>query len=273
VELSPDGIVVVSEEVIVFSNSAAAHMLGAAAPERLLGLPNLPSRVPEACVPELERLAKQGVKAVEFSVFDAAVPLYDRAWEPLWAAAEEAGIPLCAHIGDRWGTPYPPNENGRSRAHFSMVPFVAGEGITHVVFSGVLERHPNLKVCFAECRVGWIPFLISWMDRQIRERPDDPSAPLSMLPSEYIKRQVRFTFEDDIVGTKLIREPWSCLQETAMWGADYPHGQGVWPNPEPILDELFEGLDPAVKRAVVHDTAAEFFGIKSPVASQVAAAV
>lgn len=235
------------------------------APERLIALPQLPARFPDACLTEVQREVRRGAKGLELSVFDVGQPLFDAGWEPVWAAAAEADVPICCHIGDKSGTPYPPNARGASRAHFSVVPFVAALPIAQVVFSGILERHPTLRVCFAECRVGWIPFLVSWMDRQTRERRPDPTVQLSMLPSEYFKRQVRVTFEHDEVGTHLIREPWSVIHETAMWGADYPHGQGIWPNPEPILDKLLAGYDPSLKQQVVFDRAAEFFHIEAPV--------
>jgi uncharacterized protein len=239
--------------------------LSSHAPERILALPNLPTRVPEACVPELQRVAKLGAKAAEFSVFDAAEPVYSPVWEPLWAVAVDTDLAICCHIGDKYGTPYPPNLQGQSRAHFSTVPFSAGPAITQFVFGGVLERHPTLRVCFAECRVGWLPFLISWMDRQVHERPPDPTVHLSLLPSEYFKRQMRVTFEDDLIGVHLLREPWSYLQDSAMWGSDYPHGQGLWPDPTATIEELFAGFDPVLKRAVLFDRAADFFRIKTPV--------
>jgi len=241
--------------------------LNSAAPERIIGLPNLPGPFPELCAPELYRLAKAGAKGVEFSPFDAAEPLYSEVWDPVWAAAEDTDIPICFHIGDKAGTPYPPNIRGSLLAHFSRVPFSAAPAITEVIFSGALERHPNLRVCYAECRIGWLPFLVSWMDRQVREREPDPTAPLRLLPSEYFARQVRVTYEDDMIGARLLPEPWAYLRESAMWGADYPHTQGVWPNPDPVMDEMFAGLDPAFQHEVVFDRAARFFRLKTPVSA------
>src|SRR3546814_916682 len=166
-------------------------------PDRLIYLPNLPTAIPEDCPAELERIAKAGGRAVEFGVFDVGVPLYDAAWEPTWERAEARDLVVCSHIGDRAGAPYPPNLRGNSLAHFSTVPFVAAKPIAQMVFGGIFERHPRLQWLMAECRIGWLPFLISWMDRQVHERPADPTAPLSKLPSEYVRQNVRFTFEDD----------------------------------------------------------------------------
>lgn len=241
--------------------------LSSAAPERIIGLPNLPTKLPEACAAEVERVAKNGARGVEFSMFDAAVPAGDPAWEPVWSAAEDAGLPICCHIGDKSGAPYPENKNGSSLAHFSVVPFGMGRHIAQVILSGVLERHPTLRFTFGEVRVGWIPFLISWMDRQVKERPPDPTVKLSKLPSEYFREQTTVTFEDDIVGARLIPMDWAYIRDSAMWGCDYPHNDVTWPNPGPIMETMFGDVDPVLKRAVVFERAAELFHVKVPAAA------
>ena len=154
---------------------------------------------------------------------------------------------------------------GSLLAHYSVVPFVAAKPVAQLVFSGAFERHPNLRFCFAECRVGWLDFLISWMDRQIHEREPDPTAKLNLMPSEYIKRQMRFTFEDDLIGARLVARDWSYIQDSAMWGGDYPHGQGIWPDTDAVFDEIFKGMDPGLRREVTCDRVARFYNIKMPV--------
>jgi predicted TIM-barrel fold metal-dependent hydrolase len=234
---------------------------------RVLALPTLPTMHPEACPPELVRVVEQGARGVEYSVFDADPPLWDPVWERLWSAAEEMRIPICCHIGDRSGTPYPPNSNGRSHAHFAVVPMAAAPAIAQFVFSGILERHPGLHVSFAECRVGWIPFLISWMDRQVRERAPDPTVKLSRLPSEYFARQMSVTFEDDVIGARLVPMEWAYLRDSAMWGADYPHTQGVWSDLDRVMAELLGHVEPALRREVVFARAARLFKLTPPPSS------
>jgi uncharacterized protein len=233
-------------------------------PNRIVGLPILPASVPEACTPELERVARGGAKAVELAVWDAGQPVWHEVWEDLWAAAADADIPICSHIGDTAGTPYPPTHRGQAKAHFSTAPTNIMRPIAQMVFSGAFERHPTLRYMYSECNIGWVPYLLDWMDRQERERPKDPTALLSMPPSEYFKRQIRITFEDDPVGGRLLAEPWSRLADIAMWGADYPHNALTWPNPEPILEKILAGVDAATRRAVLFDRAAEFFKLKVP---------
>jgi uncharacterized protein len=232
--------------------------------ERLVGLPNLPTSLPEVCVDEIQRLAKEGAKGFDFSVWDVAKPLYDEIWEPVWAAAEETGLPLCWHIGDKAGTPYPPNRRGASKAHFSTAPTNIMKPIADLIFGGALERHPGLKICIAEANIGWVPYFVDWMDRQQRERPVDPEVQLDLLPSELVRRQMRFTFEEDMIGARLIGEDWSHLKEIVMWGADYPHNHVTWPDPEPLMPKLLGHLDPALRREIVFDRAREFWRIKAP---------
>ena len=117
-------------------------------------------------------------------------------------------------MGDGAGVAYPPNERGSSFAHFSISPFALLKQIPQFVFSGAFERFPKLQVSVAECRIGWLPFLITWMDRQVEVRPPDPTAPLSMLPSEYVKRNMTFTFEEDYIGAHMLAHDWADWEAT-----------------------------------------------------------
>ena len=111
------------------------------------------------------------------------------------------------------------------------------------------------------------------MDRTVKQRYLDAEEQqsdikLSLLPSEYIKRQIIFTFEEDYLGAKMLSDPEFYIQDSAVWGSDYPHDQGTWPNSEKKLDEIFDGIDAKIRRAVVWDRTASFFKIKGPDARQ-----
>jgi hypothetical protein len=115
----------------------------------------------------------------------------------------------------------------------------------------------------AECRIGWLPFLFSWMDRQYLMRPPDRTVSLRGPPSEYVRRNVRFTFEDDTVGARLLELDPGPLRETVMWGCDYPHPQGVWPSPQPVLERLLGRVDPALRHEILFGRAARLFRIEA----------
>ena len=241
------------------------------APDRIIALPWMHAQFPETCVPELYRLVEKGVKAVEFSFADAEVgaPLWSPEWEPFWAAAEETGTVVCAHIGDASGTPYPPNEHGQSLAHFSQVPFIpVGRQIAQVVFSGVFDRHPNLKVGVAECRIGWLPFLFQWMDRCYNDRLPDKIYQNKEKPTHYIRNNMWFTFEEDYIGGKMLGDPEFVIGDCAIWGSDYPHEQGqTWPDAAPAIERMFSGLSDELKYDLIWGRTQKMFGIKGPDAS------
>jgi predicted TIM-barrel fold metal-dependent hydrolase len=235
--------------------------LSSHSPDRLVMLPNLPTFAPELCRAELERVISKGAKAVEFGCFDVGVPIFDEAWEEVFAVAAEAGVPLCCHIGDRAGVSYPPNERGSSFAHFSTSPFALAKQIPQFVFSGVFDRHPKLHVSVAECRIGWLPFLISWMDRQARVRAPDPTVPLKQLPSEYVKNNMSFTFEEDYVGARMIAFDWAYIKHSIVWGSDYPHEQGTWPDAGKAIDIMFADVPADLKHEILFDRTARLFNV------------
>jgi predicted TIM-barrel fold metal-dependent hydrolase len=253
------------EKAVYRAYSDYVMEINSVARDRLIVLPWLNARHPETCAPEIFRLAKLGAKAVEWSVNDAGVPVYSTEWEPLWAAAEETGIVICSHVGDKAGTPYPPNEYGQSLAHFSQVPFnPMGKFIAQFVFSGMFERYPRLHVSIAECRIGWLPFLFQWMDRCYTDRLPDSIVPLEELPTHYVKRNMSFTFEEDYVGTTMLAFPEMVIADTAIWGGDYPHPQGTWPDITPSLDNMFKHLDQETKHEVLFGRAQRIFNIDGP---------
>jgi len=237
--------------------------LSALDPGRLVYLPCVPTAEPAAALEELRRLVTAGVRAVELDAFGVGAPLADPLWWPLWEAAEAAGVVVCSHTGHRAGTRVHAHGGGRRLASHATSPFVAAGPVAELIFAGVLERHPKLTFVMAESRIGWLPFFIAWMDRQLEIRGDDPSVARSMLPSEIVRRQVRFTFEHDVVGARLLAEDWSGLADIVMWGCDYPHPQGVWPDPSRALATL-DGLDPGVRDAIVFARAARLFGVPDP---------
>lgn len=239
--------------------------LNAANPDRLLMLPIMPVYDPEAALSELERMKALDCKAVEFPVADLAREIWEECWDPFWSSCEDGGVTVCSHIGDGAGAPYPPVERGVRMAYFSCVPFSAAKPISQLAYSGTLMRHPKLRYNYGECRAGWGPMLLQWMDRQAIERPAlFADTGLGEMPSAYVRRQVTITYEEDYVAGMLLHHPESGMADILMWGADYPHGQGVWPDADPVMDRMFAGVDPQVRQRVVFDRCLETFRLQGP---------
>ena len=94
-----------------------------------------------------------------------------------------------------------------------------------MIYGGVLERFPRLRVVLGEAGIGWIPYILWRMDGEWEDQFKDLS--LTMPPSEYWKRQVWATYQTDPVGVKLLDE---LGVDKVMWGSDFPHPDGVWPD-------------------------------------------
>ena len=96
--------------------------------------------------------------------------------------------------------------------------------LTELMGAAVFERFPNIRMVLGESGIGWIPYVIDRMDFEYKDQYQDLK--LKKLPSEYWRNQCRATFQYDRIGTKLIED---MGVETLMWGSDFPHPDGVWP--------------------------------------------
>ncbi len=234
----------------------------AAAPERLVGLGWIPTHSVEAAIAEMHNCANIGLKGVQFQAFFAEMPHWDEAWEPLWDAGEETGLPVSFHVGGgQWSTQgeRPPGR-GVQTTSTTVAPIQLDEVLVSVVMSGILHRHPGLRVVLGESSIGWIPFVLHRMDWEYEVRMNKgrggDAAVLDMRPSDYYRRQVYATFQSDPVGVKLLDE---VGVDNALWASDYPHGDSVWPRSQETVDEEFAGVDEAVARKVTRDNGIKLY--------------
>jgi uncharacterized protein len=248
----------------------------AAKPERLIGVAQLSMEDPECARDELERLAKRGgLRHVNILASRANPPVYDDAWEPFWALAEEVGIPIGFHLavlvkktrlveGDRDAA----NLVVSTASRFVQEP--AGiqllEPMTGLIFTGVLDRHPRLKIVMAEAGLAWVPSMIQGLDiwyqrtRDGRRLTGEGPTPLpKLLPSEYFHRQIWISFVDDPIGVKMVG---SILDvDKVMFGSDYPHPASTWPHSQQVIEEQWQGVSPEVRQKITRDNARALFGI------------
>jgi predicted TIM-barrel fold metal-dependent hydrolase len=159
--------------------------------------------------------------------------------DTVWARAQEAGIPVVFHVGGTGdlidphyfdnGLPVPPDfhggdENFRS-VDYMGIPVPPAQTLATMIFDGVLERFPDLRIGVIEQGAIWVP---SWM-RQMESafdafvRHEERLRALSLRPSEYVRRQIRFTpYPTEDVGW-IIANSWP---EVCMFSSDYPHVEG-----------------------------------------------
>ena len=145
-------------------------------------------------------------------------------------------------------------------AMVSVIPMQLDEVVAGVVFSGILERHPTVRVVLGESGLGWIPYVLERMDHEHRKYYDlTADVRLSMLPSELFRRQVFATYEEDELGLELIGRIGT---DNVMWASDYPHGDSTWPHSHQAIEESWLGkLDAATRQKILWDTASTIYGI------------
>lgn len=237
-------------------NDWAIEEFNAFAPDRLCALPFLPTHSPQAAVNELERVAGLGHRGAIIDVFDFDAG--DPAWERLWAAAEQTGLPLSFHIKDG-ASPRVSYKVGswQSAAFASLLPLQLDEALAIMIFSGALERHPGLTLVLAEAGVGWLPYFLSRMDMEweaLRDKIDD--AP-SVAPSALFKRQVIATFEEEALASASIPHLGA---DSCMWAADFPHTDSTFPESRRSIQETLGMLPEEDLRKITALNCARLYG-------------
>jgi predicted TIM-barrel fold metal-dependent hydrolase len=230
-------------------------------PERYVGLACLPYGDIDGAVQEVHRVAKMGLRGVELSCSWDMEPMWHPMWEPLWQAVNDVGLPLHFHTFPSLPQAVRDRQTGLTRraAQFTSV---AGfqmnliNIVAAVIGAAVLERYPNLRISFGESGIGWIPYALDRMDFEWEDRFRDLG--LKMKPSDYWRRQCKATFQFDPIGTKLIDD---IGVETLMWGSDYPHPDGVWPDSSKYIAEQFGHLPADVVRKITCENAGRFYGL------------
>jgi predicted TIM-barrel fold metal-dependent hydrolase len=127
---------------------------------------------------------------------------------------------------------------------------------TQLIAGGVLDRYENLKVLIAEGGAAWAPFIGDRMNEGYRQHGMFVRPKLSLLPKEYIYRQVYVSFQHDETAVDAVT---SMGYQNVMWGSDYPHLEGTYGHTQKTLHELFDDLDPQVRERITRGAFVELF--------------
>jgi predicted TIM-barrel fold metal-dependent hydrolase len=232
-------------------------------PSRFIGLACLPYGDIDAAVKEVYRVAKLGLRGMELSCSWDMEPMWHPSWEPLWKAVNDVSLPLHFHTFPALPVSVLERQKGLTRrAAFFTVVSAFQMNLVNIVAAiigaAVLERYPNIRIALGESGIGWLPYALDRMDFEWEDRFHDLG--LKMKPSDYWRRQCKATFQFDRIGTKLIDD---MGVETLMWGSDYPHGDGVWPESSKYIAEQFGHLPADVTHKITCENAGRFYGLIS----------
>ena len=120
-----------------------------------------------------------------------------------------------------------------------------------MIYGGVLERYPRIRLVLGEAGIGWIPYILWRMDGEWEDQFKDLS--LTMPPSEYWRRQCYATYQTDPVGLKLVDELGA---DRIMWGSDFPHPDGIWPDSREYIAREMAHLSPEIRHKIICGNAA-----------------
>jgi predicted TIM-barrel fold metal-dependent hydrolase len=128
--------------------------------------------------------------------------------------------------------------------------------VTQLIACGALDRHPELKVLVSEGGATWGPFIADRMDEGYRQHGAAVRPVLSKLPSEYLYEQVYASFQHD---KSAVAACTAMGWHNVMWGSDYPHYEGTFGHTQKTLHELFDDVDPVMRRRMTVGAFQELF--------------
>jgi len=202
---------------------------------RLIGIPAIPVYNVDMGIKELERCHKAGLKgAIIWQAPHPDLPFYSSHYDKFWAAAADLDAPVSLHIltGHSYNKDKERKGVERYRGSVNLKLHDIASALFELIFYGVLERYPKLKIVTVENECGWLPFMVQQWDYYYRRFRGVNPPPITKDPSEFVRDQVYSCFfNDSVCGHNL--EWWG--QNNVMWSNDFPHPNSTWPNSLKII--------------------------------------
>jgi predicted TIM-barrel fold metal-dependent hydrolase len=192
----------------------------------------------------IAQLKAWGLKAMQIPTAPRGIYYNASSMEPLWDAIEESGIPVSFHVSG----PLEFRGAGSLGANITrgLQPFRPLWAL--LTFSGVLERHPGMKVVFTEGGASWAASAIHDADNIYRKFATDLRPKLAHPPSYYWHHQCYATFMDDPIALELIDR---IGEDNILWSVDYPHPEGILGEADAIIQSIVDRIGPERARKVL----------------------
>jgi predicted TIM-barrel fold metal-dependent hydrolase len=232
---------------------------------------------------DIARSVRAAGQAIELGVAALMIPSHPlRAcsqshvgFDPIWARAQDAGVPIVFHVGGEQpmdpvyklnGLPPVPDFHGGD-ANFTSVsylaiPYAPMQTLGTMIYDGVLDRFPRLRIGVIELGASWVPGWMRALDSgaEAFRKNEDRLQRLSMKPSEFVRRQVRVTPYPHEPAGWIVQ---NTGPEVAMFSSDYPHVEGGR-NPLRRFDTSLAGCSAAERQAFYAENFVDFLGPRLP---------
>ena len=230
-------------------------------PGRWAALASIPCHDPQVAASELKRAAKLGLKGADFAAAKAIKPIWHRDWDVLWEAAAECHMPISFHVIGSFNRE--PDDEQMAKEYdlqylatqSTLLQMGASEFLTSIIFSGACDRYPDFKFVLGESGVTWLPHVLNRMDEQYKERYYHLN--LSLMPSEFWRRQGYTTYQHELCLAEILP---LVGEDNVLWGSDYPHPDGIWPDSREIIAQDLAGVSADVQRKLTRDNAGKLYG-------------
>ena len=213
-------------------------------------------------VGELERTAKLGFVGAMITEYPLEERRYDHPdYEPLWSAAAALNMPISLHTATRRVRSN--SALGERTVHDASrratKVFLPAISMCDMIFSGVFERHPKMRLAIVEFELSWVPYVLTNMDYTYRERNEEALYRFrgDALPSDFFASNVFLSFQEDEVGIRL-RDRIGV--DRMMWGSDYPHSESTFPRSREVLDEILHEVSEEERAKIVCHNTAKLYG-------------
>ena len=237
------------------------HQFASVDPKRILISYQLPLIEIDYAVSEIQRLASLGARSIQIPNFPSELGMpdyHDARSEPLWRAFEETGVVVANHLTlkDALWDVFRRDPTPQKGIFTALPAFAIAETLQWYILTGIMERHPRLRVVFVEPGLFWLPGFIRYLDSRMHHHYDFPG--VKELPSTYFKRQMAVTFVHEPEGVELRHQ---IGLDNVLWSTDFPHPVCNWPNAGAKIEKQFAGVPEAEVHAITWANGARMYGV------------